>query len=305
MPRSPRAQRSRLENPETYPLISVIIPSYNRSKLLVESVGSVLAQTYTKLQLVIADDGSSEEIETIVNQLNDQRIRFTKFPHSGHTGIIRNRGAAQAEGQWLAFLDSDDTWAPEKLELQIEAIKRSGACWSFGNYVHFGQLPAAKKPVNAPEDLTASILLNKTAVFIGTMLVRKDVFMLLGGFNESEKLRYRADFEFALRLSLHSKPAFVDAVLAQVREHPGRSTHQLDRSYEYTFNAYDAFIHSHPPGKLSALARSRQAYLLSEAAANQKTTLKFLQRINLLKTSFGNDRLTHWLHCLWQAAGRR
>jgi glycosyltransferase involved in cell wall biosynthesis len=264
----------------------------------------VLAQSYFHFELIIVDDGSTDDSETRVSRLDDQRIRFIKYPHSGHTGIVRNRGAGEAKGEWLAFLDSDDLWVTHKLELQLKAIKRSGALWCFGNYEHFGSTQRKRKPVTAPDDLTVSILLNTTAVFIGTMLVRKDVFMLLGGFNETGKLRFRDDFEFALRLSLHSKPAFVEEVLTLVREHPERSTNQLDRSFEYTFNAYEEFIRTQKAGSLRELARSRQAYLLSEAAANKKTAIKFLQRIKLLKTSFSNDRLPHWLHCFWRTVTR-
>ncbi len=261
----------------------------------------MLAQTYSHFELIIADDGSTDDTERMVAQVNDARVRFLKFPHSGHTGIARNRGAAQARGKWLAFLDSDDLWVPGKLELQLKALQRSEASWCFGSYRHMGPVERKLQPITSPPDLTESILLNKTAVFIGTMLVTKNVFMLLGGFNETGKLRFRADLEFALRLSLHSQPVFVEETLTLVRVHPARSTSQLDRSFEYTFNAYEEFIHSVKDGNLRSMARARQAYQLSEAAANKKTSLKFDQRIKLLKASFGNDRLTHWLHCFWRA----
>ena len=101
------------------PTISIIIPTYNRAALLKETLESVLAQTYTDYEIIIIDDGSTDHTEETVQAfLTDDRIRYIKQPNAG-VSVARNHGIFEARGEWIAFLDSDDLWFPDKLEKQM------------------------------------------------------------------------------------------------------------------------------------------------------------------------------------------
>jgi glycosyltransferase involved in cell wall biosynthesis len=112
------------------PHVSVIIPTYNRSSLLFEAVKSVLSQTYDNFELIIVDDGSTDSSKSSIAPLLKNTPRSTTYLESKNRGVstARNLGAQHAQGEWLAFLDSDDRWTPEKLQLQMEYLKSNPEC---------------------------------------------------------------------------------------------------------------------------------------------------------------------------------
>ena len=95
------------------PLISVIIPTYNRCLLLQEAITSVQSQTYPNWELIISDDGSTDDTVETIKKLDDPRIHVITLPHTGHIGNVINAGVKYSKGDWLAFHSSDDVWLPE------------------------------------------------------------------------------------------------------------------------------------------------------------------------------------------------
>jgi glycosyltransferase involved in cell wall biosynthesis len=112
------------------PLISVVIPAYNGEQFLSQSIGSVLAQTYRNLELIVVDDGSTDGSVKILENYG-ARIRLLRQKNRG-AGAARNTGIRAARGKWIAFLDSDDRWLPEKLACQLQCLEKFGAriCYS-------------------------------------------------------------------------------------------------------------------------------------------------------------------------------
>jgi len=106
-----------------HPIVSIILPTYNRADLIVETIASILNQTYQRWELIIIDDGSEDNTEEIVTQIKDERIQFHKAGRIGIVGKIKNIGIEKATGELLAFIDSDDLWAETKLEKQIAALQ--------------------------------------------------------------------------------------------------------------------------------------------------------------------------------------
>ena len=104
------------------PSISVILPSYNRAHLIERAIQSVLEQTYYDLELIIVDDGSSDNTEAVVRKLRDGRIRYVKHEIKSGANAARNTGIRVARGIFLAFQDSDDYWLPHKLEEQMRVF---------------------------------------------------------------------------------------------------------------------------------------------------------------------------------------
>ena len=106
--------------------ISVVIPAYNHGRFLREAIDSVLAQTYAPLEIIVVDDGSTDDTEQIVRSYGD-RVRYIRQQNAG-VGAARNNGIANARGEYVAFLDSDDLWLPEKLAVQVEYMRRHPEC---------------------------------------------------------------------------------------------------------------------------------------------------------------------------------
>lgn len=115
-------------------LVSIIMPSYNTAKFISETIESVINQTYSNWELVIVDDCSSDDTDAVVARYEDKRIRYLKNERNSGAAVSRNYALREAKGRWIAFLDSDDLWAPEKLEKQIRFMEDNHYAFSYTNY---------------------------------------------------------------------------------------------------------------------------------------------------------------------------
>lgn len=116
-------------------LVSIIMPSYNTASFIAESIQSVLAQSYKDWELIIVDDCSSDDTDDVVKPyLEDTRIKYLKNEKNSGAAVSRNRALREAKGKWIAFLDSDDLWMPEKLEKQVRFMDKNGYHFSYTNY---------------------------------------------------------------------------------------------------------------------------------------------------------------------------
>ena len=116
-------------------LVSVITPSYNTAGFIAETIRSVQSQTYGDWEMIIVDDCSTDDTDDVVKPfLEDSRIRYLKNEANRGAAASRNRALREAKGKWVAFLDSDDLWAPEKLEKQVSFMKRNGYRFSYTEY---------------------------------------------------------------------------------------------------------------------------------------------------------------------------
>ena len=115
-------------------LVSIIMPSYNTAPYIKETIQSVLNQTYEDWELLIVDDCSTDNTDEVLDEIHDPRIRIFKNECNSGAAVSRNRALREAKGQWIAYLDSDDLWMPEKLEKQIEFMESHGYTFSYTNY---------------------------------------------------------------------------------------------------------------------------------------------------------------------------
>ena len=116
-------------------LVSIIMPSYNTAKYISDSINSVINQTYENWELIIVDDCSTDNTDEIVNEfLKDKRIKYFKNEKNSGAAISRNKALREAKGRWIAFLDSDDLWVPEKLEKQIKFMEENNYYFSYSYY---------------------------------------------------------------------------------------------------------------------------------------------------------------------------
>lgn len=196
------------------PLISVIIPTYNRSSQLVVAVKSVLAQTHQNLEVLVCDDCSSDDSLDRIKEiaLVDKRVRVIALnSNSGRPAVPRNQGIDMAQGELLAFLDSDDKWQPEKLARQLEMLQSSGlkACSTNAAGNSGSQL------LEWPKDkLTFFDLLADNKVITSSFLVQRSVLAEAAvSFPESIKLKAVEDYALWLKLATITDIYFIDEPL--------------------------------------------------------------------------------------------
>jgi len=115
-------------------LVSIIMPSYNTARYISDSIKSVQAQTHTNWELLIVDDCSTDDSVAVIRSFADPRIILLQNEKNSGAAISRNYALREARGKWIAFLDSDDTWSPEKLEKQIGFMKDNGYAFTFTDY---------------------------------------------------------------------------------------------------------------------------------------------------------------------------
>lgn len=115
-------------------LVSIIMPSYNTAAYIADSIRSVQAQTYENWELIIVDDCSTDDTDAVVASFSDNRIRYLKNPVNSGAAVSRNYALREAKGKWIAFLDSDDLWEPEKLEKQIRFMREHDYKFTYTDY---------------------------------------------------------------------------------------------------------------------------------------------------------------------------
>ncbi|MDR1169809.1 MAG: glycosyltransferase [Prevotellaceae bacterium] len=147
-------------------LISIIIPSYNSSQFIAETIESILLQTYANWELLITDDCSTDSTWKILNEyvLKDNRIRIFKLNTNSGAGAARNNSIKQAAGKYIAFCDSDDLWLPEKLEKQIKFMEDNKCCFSFSSYNCIDEKGEFIKNIKVKKQLTYSALLKNNYI---------------------------------------------------------------------------------------------------------------------------------------------
>lgn len=205
-------------------LISVVIPTKDRRAFAVEAVRSVLAQTVQELELVVVDDGSTDgTADCLSRAFPDARLRIVR---QGNLGVsaARNRGARETGGPWLAFLDSDDLWLPQKLERQLDAMKSPeplGACYTEEVWYRDGRW-ANPRNVHAKHDgWIFPHCLPLCIVSPSSILLRRRVFDELGGFDES--FPACEDYELWLRLTArHPVRLLRERLIIKRNGHPGQ-----------------------------------------------------------------------------------
>ena len=143
-------------------LVSIIMPSYNTGEYIKQTIESVLAQSYTNWELIIVDDCSTDNTDEVVKPfLSDQRFKYLKNEKNSGAAISRNRALREAKGKWIAFLDSDDLWKPEKLKRQIGFMVRNGYSFSYTNYSEIDECGNPNgRTVTGPKTITKTGFFN-------------------------------------------------------------------------------------------------------------------------------------------------
>lgn len=219
-------------------LVSIIMPSYNTADYISESIKSVQAQTYTNWELIIVDDCSTDNTDEVVGAfLGDQRIRYLKNKKNSGAAVSRNRALREAKGLWIAFLDSDDLWVPEKLEKQIGFMKKNGYSFSYTNYEEIdmaGQKTGVK--ITGPKKITKTGMFNYC--WPGCLTVMYDAAAI--GLIQIADIKKNNDYAMWLKVCKKADCYLLDEYLAEYRK--GRkgsvSTHSVKTMIGWHYKLY-------------------------------------------------------------------
>lgn len=208
-------------------LVSIIMPSFNTGKYITETIESVLAQSYKKWELIIVDDCSSDNTDEIVRTyLSDDRIQYLKNEKNSGAAFSRNTALRNAKGKWIAFLDSDDLWMPEKLEKQLSFMKTNGYFFSYTDYEEIdvnGKQTGVR--VTGPRKVTKTGMFNYC--WPGCLTVMYDADEI--GLIHIENIKKNNDYAMWLKVCKKADCYLLDECLGQYRK--GRvgsiSTHSI------------------------------------------------------------------------------
>lgn len=181
-------------------LVSVIMPSWNTGKFIAESIQSVIDQTYENWELIIVDDCSTDNTDEVVAEFTDKRIRYFKNEKNSGAAISRNRALREARGEWIAFLDSDDLWSPNKLENQISFMNEHGYTLSYTEYEKINEESKSLQIyVSGPEKVNKRKMYNYDYIGQLTMMYSAKEFGLI----QIKDIKKNNDY--AIRLQLYKK----------------------------------------------------------------------------------------------------
>jgi len=246
---------------ENTPTVSVIIPTYNRAHLVGRAIRSVLNQTFQDFEIIVVDDGSTDNTEEVVKSFNDPRIRYIRHEQNRGGSAARNTGIRAASGEYIAFLDSDDEWLPEKLARQVQLLRASdetvGLVYTRVCYFdstgkrHPGPVPKARGYV------WQALLEENVIGTASSVIVRKACFDRVGLFDE--RFPARQDREMWVRISQHFQVEFLPDVLTIRYLHSDRISMRSEaiiKGCELFIERFQKELSTHPR------AYARQLYVL-------------------------------------------
>lgn len=218
-------------------LVSIITPLYNSQEYIEETIQSILNQNYSNWELIVVDDCSRDESLAIVGEFanKDSRIKIIKLEENSGAAIARNTGIENAKGRYIAFLDSDDLWVPEKLEKQIEFMKGKDISFSFTGYIKIDEDGTEKGQVTIPDVVTYKELLKSNV--IGCLTAIYDVEKL--GKIYMPNIRKRQDHALWLKiLKGHTNAYGLNEPLAKYRIREGSISRNKIKAASYQWKLY-------------------------------------------------------------------
>jgi glycosyltransferase involved in cell wall biosynthesis len=250
------------------PFIDVVIPTYNSMPWIKATVKSVLEQTHANINVYIIDDGSKDDTESFVKSLKDKRIHYVKKENGG-VSSARNVGIKHAKSEFIAFVDADDIWYPEKLEKQLKLLQKdSEVGLVYGHHYIIDEEDVVQRNLriwkrgHVADELSGGNLIAGSASMV---LIRRSILNQVGPFRED--IINGEDWELWLRIALVSKVDFVPEILAAIRQHPSSAQYHTGN----TKRMADSLIYAYGVMKqelgLTPLQRKRVAsYCLYNAA---------------------------------------
>lgn len=242
---------------KSIPTISIIMPTYNRAGLIIETIESIQRQTYSDWELIIVDDGSTDETEEKIRQFADERIQFIKAGRIGIGGRIKNIGIQHSSGTFIAFSDSDDPWEPTKLEKQVNALERypgAGFCLTGGFMFEKIDQPQKyfykQKEGEKFADILIPLFNSGIAGYVQALMLRRECLATAGHFREVKSF---SDLDFIASLASHFKAVILYEPLVYRRLH---ESNYITNNWAKSYDEGIALIREYRPRLPVAISRN-------------------------------------------------
>jgi glycosyltransferase involved in cell wall biosynthesis len=286
------------------PIVSIVLPTYNRLPLLREAVDSIRAQTFEDWELIVLDDGSDDGTVEYLQALagEDPRIVPVPLPRIGRLPRLRNEGIGRARGEWVAFMDSDDAWRADKLQAHVDAHRANpSARWSYSGRSIMdaaGQtLPDERfAPWHPHSGWIVRLLLTHEAMIASPSLVMERALLReVGGLDES--LRFCTDYELELRLAARAECICIPEPLVRVRLHEGSSTRGRVAVDESWVRVYARFAAIDGSPEVRRICRRQQAFYSCWVARRRAEAGEWGAALRAASTGLRMDpiRTARWL----------
>jgi glycosyltransferase involved in cell wall biosynthesis len=269
------------------PAVSIILPTFDRVEYLPATIASVFAQTFQDWELIIADDGSGADTRSYLRSLEaPPRVKVLWLPHSGKPSVVRNAALRAAQGEYVAFLDSDDIWLPGKLDVQIASLRGHAARkWS---YTRFALVDASGDPMRSPAHCRAAasgwilekLLAGEAVIALPSVVISRALLEELGAFDE--QLVMCEDDELWFRVAAQSEIDGIDAPLTVIRRH-GRHSGSDVIAWRDRRRVFEKLLRTGQNGRLEPLVRRLRAQMSAGLAKSQAAAG---MRIAALGTAF-------------------
>jgi glycosyltransferase involved in cell wall biosynthesis len=205
--------------------VSVVVPTRNRSRLLATTLRGVLRQRAVDLEVIIVDEASTDDTTAVLAAIRDPRVRIVRHDVPRGVSAARNRGAEEARGDWVAFLDDDDLWAPDKLARQVQSAIAAGRDWVYTGSVNIGdrcEIVYGQPPLPPEEMVEALLRYNAIPGGGSNVIVRRTLLRRAGPFDT--RLLNTEDWEMWIRLAKTGPPAWVCSPLVAYRVHSSNAS---------------------------------------------------------------------------------
>lgn len=279
------------------PLVSIIMPAYNSANYIGESIESVIAQTYNNWELIVIDDGSTDSTAEVVNSycIKDKRIKYL-WQQNGRQGKARNNGIKKAAGEYIAFLDSDDLWMPNKLEVQLVKLQSTNYDLVFSDAYVFLVSPVnynlktllvQPKEYKGEEGIIAFFNGNKIPIL--TVLVRKEVLITVSGFTEDSLIQNAEDYHLWLKLLIKGYTfCSFSQPLAAYRIHSDSATNNFNATSLNVIAALADISNCYPKYKevIKAKIKSWTKVSLEYLRITNNIDFRFLIKRNLTESGY-------------------
>lgn len=224
------------------PLVSIVLPTYNRANYLSRSIRSVIEQDYQNWELLVIDNNSIDQTDYIVNGFCDTRVKLYKINNEGSIGMSRNLGIMHSKGEWIAFLDSDDWWFPNKLSVCLDECKNSADFIFHDLRIAIDDQVCYFRKVSGwklKSPILRDLLVRGNAIANSSAMVRKSVFEKIGKINENIEINPCVDYHTWLKVStITDSFLYIPKSLGVYRVHGG-GVSQRDMSLSHEKSIYE------------------------------------------------------------------
>lgn len=219
------------------PKLTVITPVYNAEEFLGETIESVLNQTYENFEYLLIDDCSTDSSAAIIKKYEekDARIKYIKLNENSGAAVARNKGLEKARGRYIAFVDSDDIWYPEKLEKQLAFMQENNRAFTYTKYERISEKGEVLGTPNFPKRLNYTGLLKNTAIACSTVVIDKKI---IGDFRMPLVRKGQDTATWLQILKEHDYAYLLDEVLNQYRAREGSLSSDKFGALKRTWNTY-------------------------------------------------------------------